>query len=560
MDLVSRKFQSEHKMEDLQMKRYLVLISCLLLFGGLSAFAADVAPTYQVTTTPTKVIFDGRSESIGAVRITAMTAVASTYQSTIEYNFQNLACDLSSALPIPATAAVDPSAAGTTPQLIYSGTGTAVAAATITAITNLSSGCTVSVTVPEGDTTVVGDYLELDGVRGRVDISPAGDLQGVNLNASLSSTPSTSSLFTVPNGGVVAISQMPWEITKVVAGSALFCLSVVEDPTIYFKEDFNGAFVQYVDASGSGGFGLPSDNRPIFGAKNNTELHIVVTGLPTGTKLAWPTLSSTMTLTGGGVSEFSKVSQSSTGDDAVYEYSTETQGDSDITLEAFTITPHISTVGTVAGTATVQMQLYPPLDSADTNDPTQVPYAPGDVASPRFNDPMQRTPADTLLTVSPCHSNLLFPWMAFIPAAGYDTGVAIANTTSDPYGTTAQNGQGCTLNFFPTSEAELGDATTPPVAMTAVAIPTPVIMAGSTFAVSMSNLPQFGGTTPPTDFVGYMIAVCNFQFGHAFAFITDNLTQPTGVAEGYVALLIPDPAVIGHRFAGLDNTGEGLKQ
>jgi hypothetical protein len=540
------------------MKRNLVLFSCFLLLSAGSALA-QTAPTYQVTTTPTFVINDGRSESMGSVRLTVTAASANTFPSTIQYNFQNLACDLTTGpnpLAIAATTTTDFAAPG--PQLVIgASTGTAITGAMITDVSNTAGGCTVSVTVPGASTAVLGDFLELQGIRGRVDISP-GAAVGTSLVAVLSSTPSTSSLFTVPNQGVVGISAKPWEFVKVTQlGSILFCPSTPVNPIFSFKEDFNGSFVQYVDASGDlgGGYTLPADHRPLFGAINNTQLHIVISDLPSGTTLAWDALA---TNTGGGVGRWSLVSQSTTGDDAVYEYSTTSQNTSDITLESYTIGATLS-IGTnpKAGTATIQAQLYPPLNATDTSSPTQSPYTAGTVKSPRFADPLQPSPGATFLTVAPCTTNLLFPWMAFIPSASYDTGFAIANTTTDPYGTTAQHGT-CSLNFYPTDDTTLGGT---PAAQPAIQVMTPDIATGATYANNLSGIPAISGA----DFTGYMIAVCNFQYGHGFGYITNTFGSPTALAQGYVALVIPDPVINNGRLPdsqdkGVLQSGEGLGQ
>ena len=41
------------------------------------------------------------------------------------------------------------------------------------------------------------------------------------------------------------------------------------------------------------------------------------------------------------------------------------------------------------------------------------------------------------------------------------------------------------------------------------------------------------------NFLGYMIAVCNFQYAHGFAFVSD--VGARNLAMGYLALIIPDP-------------------
>ncbi len=137
---------------------------------------------------------------------------------------------------------------------------------------------------------------------------------------------------------------------------------------------------------------------------------------------------------------------------------------------------------------------------------------------PRFADTSVLTP---LFTITACQTDLLFNFMT--NQAGFDTGFQIANTSADPFGTSAQNGT-CTLNWYGTGPAA-GTATT-----------TPSIAAGSSYVNLVS--------TAAAGFQGYMIAVCNFQFGHGFAFISDGYGQPgRGLSQGYLASVIPTPGV-----------------
>ncbi len=65
---------------------------------------------------------------------------------------------------------------------------------------------------------------------------------------------------------------------------------------------------------------------------------------------------------------------------------------------------------------------------------------------PRFSDSLDIT--KNLANFALCTTALLYPYV--VNTAGFDTGLAIANTTTDPFGTTAQVGT-CTLNFYGSS-------------------------------------------------------------------------------------------------------------
>jgi hypothetical protein len=137
---------------------------------------------------------------------------------------------------------------------------------------------------------------------------------------------------------------------------------------------------------------------------------------------------------------------------------------------------------------------------------------------PRFADTSVLTP---IATIAACQTDLLFTFLT--NQAGFDTGFEIANTSTDPFGTAAQNGT-CTLNWYGTGPAA-GTATT-----------TPSIASGSYYTNLVSSA--------AAGFQGYMIAVCNFQFGHGFAFVSDGYGQPgRGLSQGYLASIIPTPGV-----------------
>jgi hypothetical protein len=139
---------------------------------------------------------------------------------------------------------------------------------------------------------------------------------------------------------------------------------------------------------------------------------------------------------------------------------------------------------------------------------------------PRFAD---TSSLQSFITISACQTDLLFTFMT--NQAGFDTGFEISNTSTDPFGTAAQNGT-CTLNWYGTGPAA-GTATT-----------TPSIASGSYYANLVSSAAP--------GFQGYMIAVCNFQFGHGFAFISDGYGQPgRGLSQGYLASVIPTPGLQG---------------
>jgi hypothetical protein len=129
-------------------------------------------------------------------------------------------------------------------------------------------------------------------------------------------------------------------------------------------------------------------------------------------------------------------------------------------------------------------------------------------------------------------TSLLFPFVT--NQLGFDTGIAIANTTTDPFGTAPNSGT-CNLNFY-------GSAA--PTPSTNVAIPTGAVNTGTT------GTPFLISAVAP-GFQGYMIAQCNFVDAYGFGYIAYNLTQPSGAALGYLAVSLNRlPGNVGVSTAG----------
>jgi len=159
------------------------------------------------------------------------------------------------------------------------------------------------------------------------------------------------------------------------------------------------------------------------------------------------------------------------------------------------------------GTATVNASFAP-------TPPVPFTASAGSAASasltiPRFAD---TSTARNLLVINICQTLLLFPFVT--NQAGFDTGIAIANTSTDPIGTSAQQGA-CVMSWYD------GTGHTPNVNTGNIASGTVYVTLASTSAAG---------------FQGYMFALCNFQFGHGFAFISDIGAR--NLAMGYLALVI----------------------
>ena len=182
------------------------------------------------------------------------------------------------------------------------------------------------------------------------------------------------------------------------------------------------------------------------------------------------------------------------------------------------------------------------------------------------------------ITIDHCVTNLLYPYV--LNAAGYETGIAISNTSLDtawnltnpasaptaasgvianwgeaanpmPYNTTPQAGT-CNLYLFGSASTvnmtTTADTDTPVQAIASAT--TPNIAAGQVFADTLTTIFALNAGDSPITMSGYVIARCEFQYGHGFAYLVDSLGRP----QGYLALIIPDRNILNA------DTGTGLDE
>ncbi|MBI4443561.1 MAG: hypothetical protein HY649_09335 [Acidobacteria bacterium] len=184
--------------------------------------------------------------------------------------------------------------------------------------------------------------------------------------------------------------------------------------------------------------------------------------------------------------------------------------ESDAVAEAITIPLALFTTGTPSVSTSAGSVALSPISTVGTA------VVIATAAIPRFADvPF----SGTIVTVIPCVTNILFPFVA--NTVGFETGFAIANTTSDVFGTSSQSGS-CVYNFFGTNAPSGGTFTTP------------------AFAGGVTDVRLLSAIAP--GFQGYVIAQCNFQLGHGFFFIQNGFGTGTAtIAQGGPALIILQP-------------------
>lgn len=178
---------------------------------------------------------------------------------------------------------------------------------------------------------------------------------------------------------------------------------------------------------------------------------------------------------------------------------------------------------------------------------------PGAGAVPRFaNTPVS---IGTVLSFTPNTTTMIIPYAlgdpsASPPAGTFDTGIAIANTSTDVVGTAsifpagganAQTGT-ITFSFFPNDG----------VAANRFSFTTPSIAAGASYVANVSDILKAAGRT--ASFSGYIIAVANFTNAHGMAFVYGG-TAAGRLTSASDVLVIPSPILSARNLTSSSNPG-----
>ena len=149
----------------------------------------------------------------------------------------------------------------------------------------------------------------------------------------------------------------------------------------------------------------------------------------------------------------------------------------------------------------------------------------GNFPKPRFID--TGGDPETLITVVRCATTLLFPFVT--GRFGFDTGFSISNTSMDWKGTEPQRGR-CMIHYI--GDTGGVDDSMPDDDLSSI------IEGGeqATWTLSMGN-PAWELNGAP-DFQGFVVAMCEFQYAHGYAFITDASSGVPNFAQGYLALVM----------------------
>jgi len=516
---------------------------CVLLLGF--AGASYGAVRFDVVPSPTEVVNTGRSEVTGSVNMIVrgtgnVTGTSAGGHTQIGLIYTNPAMQIDNTTD-------------TGIVLVWS-TGFNAATPTVKLVENfdLNGRCTGRITIDlaPGAAPAEGDFLRIEGVRGRIDASLAitpgtdlyVDLQSINDPAANSFTPDR----------VRVAKSLDGMNVKIQAASLLLCFPTTgrpdgSTPDYYIKitEGFARAFVD--DDSNVVGTDRVDSVQDLLGdPTNSTEFLVWMESIPASVSgIVWEEsvpadqLNSPATLDLVD-SDFDATTQTAW---ALYSFETNNQTDeSDTITESFTLVPVVvlnEDNQTDTGTIMVGVTLAP--DVAAITGCRAPGYAPKGESDerPRFlrmfetDDVATNNPPDDPLkpyaSIIRCNCYMLFTYVT--ATADFNTGIAVANTTGDTavFGDAEAPNQVGPVTFY------FYDRTAGYVGSKAVA----EVQSGRSYIDLLSNLLPTGVTS----FSGYVIAKADFQFCHGFAFIADSAFA--SIAHGYVANIIPDPAIKG---------------
>jgi len=463
------------------MKAKTLLVAALIILG-LSATALAQG-TFQVGSIPvTTVVKTGDTEKAGDITFTLVPGSANTNPGTISIFYAG--ANITSGTP-------------TTAANIIGGTGfTGATLPTINASSTVTPGLII-VNIPGG--VAAGGTFTVTGIR-------------LQISGAITAGPVNATLTTVGNA-IVSGETSVTIINAVADGIA----SLTNDQVIKVN-NLTGALstnpsTLSIKEGALNSFGVGSGVRINLTSAPPTGLTFTVPATITiaSSGTMWQIGNSNGTTTGGPTTTLSATNLS------VYYYEVTTSATADQTVEtlAVPVTAVWGTLTTPVAITTVAAQVsLAPFDSVTTT------------AIPRYTE--KEVGPLTILSVSQNVTALLIPYATV--GSGFDTGIAISNTTEDPgaaiMGTaSAALKQSGTISFYFYPQ---GTATHPTTFVTSN-FPlvgsgqdaTGTVTFGSTYVVLLSSL--LGAVSAPATFNGYIIAVTNFTNAHGI-FVLSNFT------------------------------------
>ena len=529
-------------------KKVLVMASAAMAFAGLASAQATCAlgtPTVKI------IRAEGTSELLAPLVITCTnsTGVATT-ATTGSVNVSLPGATI--------TSKVLDATAGKTEVVAVVGAGSQVFG-TVTAGNINFTNLALPVTAPAGTFTITISNIRVNGGL----VAAAGSIPVINVSGYIVSANAASVPLTLFAGGQYAYIQnglaassyyngytgaaagsyfagaKSGDTSKTKSFTTCTAVSPVNDAvdlinaaavaagasnafTVRVGANFTGAFKSAANEASSLAVTSGLNNNTVA---NGTRFQISFPTLPAGVSVYVPTSIITSTATGSTIQLSSTAAGTthaattpSTSSDVWNGKTTagEVKGSNTLALVSGTAVFEVLTDGD--GTPTFDIPVFV-VAKANTVAPgstisATVGFSPnGSTAIPNFTAGTATVGGSAF---SACSTSLLFPFVS--NQLGFDVGVVIANTSSDPTNLLKLNQSGsCSLNFYGTGAP-------------ATAASTGTVAAGQVYAALLS------GVAP--GFQGYMVAKCDFQYAHGFAYINYGLGTSAGVTTGYLANVI----------------------
>src|SRR5436309_9394773 len=281
-----------------------------------------------------------------------------------------------------------------------------------------------------------------------------------------------------------------------------------------------------------------SSTGPTPGPNAGTQIRLTFNNVPAGVTLALGSSRGSASSNSSLNMTLSNPTITSSSTTTVVTFVGTSTSDVEVAEFDYSVTTPLSTTAAVTtpGTISVTATLYPFGDGVDSagvprQDQGYPAVVEGDVGP------------TTIVNIVPANTVMLMPYALVLPP--FDTGLAVANTTKDPFGTSAGGatpGNGTiTVDFFPTTST--GGAGTPFSLTTSSTVKTGsglssdgTLAAGATWTVLLSQLLTAAGQTG--SFNGYIFIRANFLDAHGTATISDFKTYSLTAN----VLVLPPPA------------------
>jgi hypothetical protein len=514
--------------------RLLGLAGAAVIFSGM-AFGQNLCQTSAALAVPSGAAFlraEGQTELLPPIQVTCSTGTAAG-TANIQLFFSP-AVTVTSAIVTSSSGATEAVAAanggGTSaPGIITPGgitfTGITTSATTTTfTITNIRVNATAIPSTVGSAPTPVSATAFIAGTN----VTPSSTGTGVPVAYALNGL-SPSKEYS-DNGGANAGKV-------IVAGTSLTSFGICNpinasgtaSPNFFVSvvEGFQNSFKTKAEETSPTG----APDSPSFG----TRIAVTFTNVPSGLSIYLPTSVTTGGLTLAAISSPTATSATNTPTVATSPSSVNTGGLYFVPSSSGTATAWFEVMADNPGaidTGYIGVTLYATANSISAQSTmltVATSFAPitGATTIPSFAAGSSTVPLG-FLSFTACTTSLLFPFVS--NAAGFETGIAIANTTVDPFGGVAQSGT-CTLNFYGTggTNPKPGPAPNPNEGSGKP------FNGGETYAFTLTSALAAAASGNPATFTGYIIAQCGFQEAHGFAYITYAFPGTSSDSMGYVA-------------------------